>query len=126
MKQFWLSIAILTALFCALFFNYRYLVHFVEPLNASLTEASTSARDGDWKTASEKTQQVHKTWDDKTVYLHVLLRHCDIDQINILFGEVIEYMECKKYEDYAASSARLMIQLGLLYEMEQFSWKNIL
>ena len=126
MKHLWISLAILAAMFCALQFNFQYLVRFVEPLNTSLSQADASAKAGDWKTASAQTQQVRQTWDNKAVYLHVFLRHSDIDQINLLFGEVTEYAASQEYPEYSAATARLRLHLGLLHEMEQFSWKNIL
>ena len=54
------------------------------------------------------------------------LRHSDTDQIYTGFQEVLEFLTCQEAGEYSAANARLMTQISLLYEAEQFTLKNVL
>ena len=67
-----------------------------------------------------------ENWDRHAVYLHVLLRHTEVDDVNTSFQEVREFINCQEGGEYSAANARLMTQISLLYEAEQFTLKNVL
>ena len=72
------------------------------------------------------TEQSLHTWRERDVYLHVLLRHADTDQIYAGFQEVLALLESGEYGEYAAANARLITQIDLLSEAEQLNLKNIM
>ena len=59
------------------------------------------------------------------MYLHVLLRHADTDQIYAGFQETLALLESQEYGEYAAANARLVTQIELLSEAEQLTLKNV-
>lgn len=126
MKPFWISCAVLVSLFIILQVNVRYLNNFIEPLHEQLQEASDLVKQDDWDAAYQLTQQVHDTWHGKELYLHVTLKHSDIDHIYVLLEEVLAYLENRKIGEYDASNQTLISELQLLCEMERMSLQNIL
>ena len=51
---------------------------------------------------------------------------CIRDRIYTGFQEVLEFLTCQEAGEYSAANARLMTQISLLYEAEQFTLKNVL
>ena len=107
MKRLWIAALLLAVLFGATLCNNLYLRGFTGALNALLEQAEARAETGD-------------------CYLHILLRHSDTDQIYTGFQEVLEFLTCQEAGEYSAANARLMTQISLLYEAEQFTLKNVL
>ena len=93
---------------------------------ALLEQAEARAETGDWEEARVLTEQALTQWQSRDSYLHILLRHSDTDQIYTGFQEVLEFLTCQEAGEYSAANARLMTQISLLYEAEQFTLKNVL
>ena len=126
MKRLWIAVAILLTLLGSTLYNSRYLNRLSSDLAQRLTDAHELAAADDWTRAAQLTQQVARNWQKHDFYFHVMLPHKDIDDIHLSFQEVLEYLELKETDQYNAANARLIAQLGLLAEMEQLNWKNIL
>lgn len=126
MRSLWISCAVLLGLFFLLQWNQHYLKEFISPLQDKLTQAEEYVEQDDWETAEQLTQEVHERWEEKQFYLHVTLRHADIDEVFILLEQAISYLEHKKTGEYAAMNKALIGQLGLLVEMEALTLQNIL
>jgi hypothetical protein len=116
----------LLGLFFLLQWNIHYLKEFISPLQDQLTQAEEYVKKDDWETAKKMTQEVHKTWKEKQFYLHVTLRHSDIDEVFILLEQAEAYLEHKKIGEYAAVNKAVIGQLDLLIEMEELTLRNIL
>ena len=126
MHRLWISVAVLIALFCATLYNAHYIHGCTDELISLLTEAEASANQGDWETAAEKTDAAIGCWHGSEGYLHVVLQHRDTDEILLNFQEVRQLIAHREDGgEYAAANAKLIAQIGLLYEMEQLSWKNL-
>jgi hypothetical protein len=125
MKHLWISAAILAALFCATLLHTFYLRSITDDLATLLEQADASAFDGAWEQAETQEQQALTHWEKQNQYLHVFLRHSDIDQIYTLFQELDQFIRCQDLPNYAATNARLRTQLELLYDMEALSVQNI-
>ena len=126
MRSFWISCIVLLGLFFLLQWNIHYLEEFISPLQDQLTQAEEHVKQDDWETAKKLTQEVHETWKGKQFYLHVTLRHSDIDEVLILLEQAQAYLEHKKIGEYAAVNKALIGQLDLLIEMEALTLRNIL
>ena len=111
---------------CYYLCNNLYLRGFTGALNALLEQAEARAETGDWEEARVLTEQALTQWQSRDSYLHILLRHSDTDQIYTGFQEVLEFLTCQEAGEYSAANARLMTQISLLYEAEQFTLKNVL
>ena len=126
MRRLWIALAILAGIFAASLAGARWLDSFTGTLSGLLENAGQAARAGDWETAAALTSQADRTWQDHSGGLHVLLRHADIDQVHVSFQEVLQLLDRRANEEYAAANARLLVQLFLLREAEQLTLQNLL
>jgi len=126
LKRFWIAIAILILIFAATVGNTFYLGRLTTELSGLLTQAEQSAEQGNWDQAQQITEQARARWNSHSPYLHIVLHHADIDQIETCFGEALELIHRREDGEYSAANVRLITQIGLLYESECFSLANIL
>lgn len=126
MKRLWIALALMGVLLGGTLAHTISLQGFTGGLTGALEEAQTLAQADDWDRARTLTEQSLQTWRERDVYLHVLLRHADTDQIYAGFQEVLALLESGEYGEYAAANARLITQIGLLSEAEQLNLKNIM
>ena len=120
MKRLWIALALLAALLCGT------LLHtWSQGLTHSLEQAQELTRADRWEEARTVTQEALQTWRGRDVYLHVLLRHADTDQIYAGFQETLALLDSQEYGEYAAANARLITQIELLSEAEQLTLKNV-
>lgn len=127
MRRLWISLAVLAALFCLTLLNTHCLGTYTDGLIALLRQAEASTTDGDWDAAADKTETALDRWNSRETYLHMVLQHRDTDEVLLSFQEVQRLIACREDGgEYSAANARLIAQIGLLYEMEQLSWKNLI
>lgn len=126
MKRIWIALAILLLVFSGTLLHSRTIETLSTNLCAILEEAEANAEQGDWTGAKELTQTAREKWESRDSYLHITLRHSETDAIYTGFREVAEFIECQEDGEYSAANARLIAQLALLAEAEQFTLKNIL
>lgn len=126
MKRLWISVILLASVFIATLVNSQYLKGFASNLTELLTEAESKAETGDWILADELTEQALQKWQGHDMYLYTMLRHADTDLVYSGFREAREFIHCQEGGEYSAANARLIAQIELLYEMEQFTLKNLL
>ena len=127
MRRLWLSVGILITLSALTLYNTHYLNSYTKELTTLLNQAENCAADGDWDAAADKTEAALDRWKSHETYLHMVLQHGDTDEVLLSFQEVqklIAYQE--DGGEYSAANARLITQIGLLYEMEQLNWKNLI
>ena len=126
MRRLWVSLAVLAAVFCAALYNTHTMHTFTDGLVQLLTEAERSAARGDWDAAARGTDTALERWQDWEGYLHIVLQHADTDEILLDFQEVRQLIDHREDGgEYAAANARLITRIGLLYEMEQLTLKNL-
>ena len=104
-----------------------HLKAFTEDLIGRLESVETSIRRSDWSDADGTVDQIFNQWEDKAFYLHITLRHTDIDAIRESLREAKAYLDSR--EDQAeclAVTAKLINQLELLLEAELPTIKNLL
>lgn len=126
MKRLWIALALMGAILGGTLAHTWSLQGFTDTLTGQLEEAQTLARADGWDQARTLTEQSLHTWRERDVYLHVLLRHADTDQIYASFQEVLALLESGEYGEYAAANARLITQIDLLSEAEQLNLKNVM
>lgn len=127
MKRLWIAIGIIVIMSGGALVNVFCLDLMTRDLSATLSLAQTAAEDEDWQRAAQLTQQACDDFDRRSFYLHITLRHEDIDAIEISFQEALQFLtHQEQVGEYTATNARLITQLGLLSEAEQPTLKNIL
>ncbi len=125
MKRLWIALLLLAGLLAGTLLHTWSLDGFTRGLTGSLERAQQLAQADRWQEAAALTEEALQNWSDRDVYLHVLLRHADTDQIYAGFREVLALLGSGEYGEYAAANARLVTQIGLLSEAEQLTLKNI-
>lgn len=128
MKRIWISVALILALGVLATCHVLYLDHFTGQITDLLSQAQEQVEQDNWPQAEALTHQALEQWEANGGYLHVTMRHSDIDSILIYFHEVLAYLEGQERQpaEYAAANSRLMTQLSLLLEAELPSLKNLL
>lgn len=126
MKRLWIAVAILLAMLGSTLANSYCFNNIINNYTQQLTAAHRMAEADNWESACELTAQVIARWHKHDFYFHVMLPHRDIDEIHLTFQEVEEYLKLEESDQYNAANAKLIAQLGLLAEMEQLNWKNVL
>ncbi len=126
-KGFWISLGILVALSLTLIWNTQTLTNYVTPLQEKLVEAERLvSQEDDWQGAIALTEEVYKSWDEHKTYLQISLPHAQIEDIFSILQESLAYLKYEKIGEYSATNERLLFEMGLIYEMETLSIRNIL
>ena len=125
MKQLWVACAILLAIFVGTLANSNYLEHFSESICTELHMAQILAETEKWEDAAMHTQKAFRIWNDNDIYLNIVLRHSDINEIYENFSEVQQYLYSQELVEYMATNAKLITQLELLYHAELLKVENL-
>ena len=126
MKRLWISVAIMAGIFAGTLANNWYLGRLTGEMTDLLRTAQQYAESGDWETAKQHTAQAQQQWKDAEDYLYVVLRHNETDAVGASFREVSELLEWGEEAEYTSANAKLVEDIRLLAEMEEFSIKNLL
>ena len=118
MKRLWAAVSILAALLAAALGTGWWVDGLTADYVSRLEQAQAMSERGDWERAAQVTGGVYRNWQERSFWLHALLRHSDTDQVLLLFRSVEEYLKLEEMDQYAAANAQLIAQLELLAEME--------
>ena len=81
MRRLFAACGLLLAILAGCLCNSWYMGRFTAGLVRALGQAQQAARAGDWTRAGETTLQAYESWESHRLYLHVVTRHGDADQI---------------------------------------------
>ena len=128
MKRLYVSLGLIALLAVLCGVHTVYLSRFTDELTGLLTKAQEQVKHEDWEGATQLTRQAKEQWVDNEGYLHITLRHADIDAILVSFDEALAFLQGSEHQpaEYAAVNARLLTQLALLLEAELPTLTNIL
>ena len=128
MKRLYVSLGLIAVLAMLCGAHTVYLDRFTGELTGLLTRAQEQVECGDWESATQLTRQAKERWVDNDGYLHITLRHTDIDAILVSFDEALAFLQGGEHQpaEYAAVNARLLTQLALLIEAELPTITNLL
>ena len=127
MKRLWIALAILLLMWAGIQSHALHLKSVTAGLIAQLEEAQTAAEQGNWSYAAQLTRLTADQFREQAHYLHITLKHQDVNEIQTAFQEVLQFLHHQKQADeYAAANARLTVLLDLLAQSELCSLNNIL
>ena len=128
MKQLCVSLGLIALLAVLCGVHTAYLSRFTDELTALLVQAQEQMERGNWEDAARLTQQARERWVARDGYLHITLRHADIDAVLVSFDEALAFLQGDEHQpaEYAAVNARLLTQLDLLLEAELPTITNLL
>ena len=128
MKRLFVSLGLIALLAALSGAHTLYLSRFTDELTGLLTQAQEQVEREDWGGAVRLTREAQEQWAANDGYLHITLRHADIDAILVSFDEALAFLQANEHQsaEYAAVNARLLAQLGLLLEAELPTVTNLL
>ena len=128
MKRLYVSLGLIAVLSVLCGVHTLYLIRFTDRLSGLLTQAQEQVEREDWEGAARLTQQAKDQWVGNEGYLHITLRHADVDAILVSFDEALAFLQGSEHQpaEYAAVNARLLAQLALLLEAELPTITNLL
>lgn len=126
MRRLWIPVLLLAFMIGTAAFNVTALDRFTQDLIDRLEHAQSMAAAGDGDGARSLTAQAEEQFHSRSLCLHVTLSHADLDEIEVLFREVLAQLEDEElYSAYAAANAQLIARLRLLSQDERPVWENI-
>ena len=126
MKRLVLSSALLVCLLAGTALNARVLDRLTDSLSEQLGQAQVLAEQDRWAQALFQTRSALERWEDHSLYLYVVTRHGDADQIRQGLETAVRLLEHRSMAEYAHVNSELMVRLALLAEAEQPTLTNIL
>lgn len=127
MRRLWIAGLLILLLAGLATLHVLHLKAFTEDLIGQLETVESSIKRSDWSDADNIVARIFDQWEDKAFYLHITLRHTDIDAIRESLREAKAFLDSR--EDRAeclAVTAKLINQLELLLEAELPTIKNLL
>ena len=98
MKRLWAAVSILAALLAAALGTGWWVDGLTADYVSRLEQAQAMSERGDWERAAQVTGGVYRNWQERSFWLHALLRHSDTDQVLLLFRSVEEYLKLEEME----------------------------
>ena len=126
MRRLFAAAGLLLAILAGCLWNGWYMERFTAGLADSLGQAQQAVQAGDWAGAEALTRRAYEEWEGRELYLHIVTRHGDADQILRSFRSVLQYLSIQELDQYIAANGDLMSQLELLAEMERAALGNVL
>ena len=125
-RFFWIPFLLLLALFSATLVNACAADRIVESWCVSLDDLQRSAQAEDWPAVRDPLAALHKSWDARSAYFHIVLQHDVLNDVEALLAKADIFAAEQDEEELRACIAELRSQLLVLSEIQEISIKNIL
>lgn len=126
MKPFLKPVFLLAAILTASILNCWMMQRETTRWQAQVQTVEAAAAEGNWGKADAALAGSYADWSARQTYLHIVAEHAAVDGADVLFRRCAAFLAEKDLSEFQAEAIGLCHQLQLLYEMEQFSIKNIL
>ena len=127
MRRLWAAAALIAVLAGLSALHVLALDRITSRMAGQLEQARQALIQADWDGAQALIEDAYQDWETHDFYLHVTLRHTDIDAVRSSFHEAIAYLSSREDSgECAAVCARLVNQLELILEGELPTLKNLL
>ena len=127
MKRLWIAVSIILLLILSAWLHVSQLAHISGEMIARIEQANECLQDDNWHKAAHEVRLAYAQWESNAFYLHVTLRHTDLDSIRGSLKQILSYLnQADDKAECLAEAAQLINQLELLLEAEFPSIKNIL
>lgn len=126
MKWFWVPCVILIAMLASTLASSWYLQTLTVSVKEQLQQAQTLVEGEKWSEAQDKTSAARSAWQEKEVYIHITLRHSDINEVYKGFERVEACIRAEEYAEYTAANAELIAHLELINQSEMLDIENLL
>ena len=126
MKYFWIPAALLMALLATSLWNARLVEAEAAPWRAAAETSIEAAERGDWTSALETVRAARDDWDARKPYLHIVTPHDELDKVDALFAEAESFAVEEDMAEFRAEASELVVQLGILVELQKLTILNVL
>ena len=126
MKYFWIPLALLALLLGASLANARLVETEVEPWREAIESSVASAESGDWEAARRAVRGARESWEAHKVYLHIVTAHDELDQVDLLFASAENFAKEEDMAEFRAEASELVVQLGIIVELQKLTLRNAL
>lgn len=126
MKALMAPVAVLAGLLALCLWNAWYLRDCCAQWEEQLAVIDALAVRENWEEAAQQTEALYKDWKSRGTWLHITMRHQELDEAEDLFCRALVLAEEEDSVEFRAAAAELGSQLRLLCEMEQVRWENVL
>ena len=126
MKATLLSAAALALLLAIGLGNSVYLAVQTQAWERQLTAAEKCAVEEDWDSAALQLEALHRSWDKRESYLHVVTHHEDVEQALVLLEQCQLFAALADGDALLTAGEQLRCQYRHLAETEELHLNNIL
>ena len=127
MRRLWAAAALIAVLAGLSALHVLALDRITSRMAGQLEQARQALIQEDWDGAQALIEDAYQDWETHDFYLHVSLRHPDLDAARSPFPEAFPYLSSREDSgECAAVCARLVNQLELILEGELPTLKNLL
>lgn len=118
--------SVIVVLFVGSMLTSNYLTDSSSSINNDLQVLDRQVRTGNWNEARDQFSEVKNKWDGIKDGWAMLLDHQEIDNIDLSFSRMEEYVKVSQAADSLAEISSLKLLFEHIPEKESFSLKNIL
>ena len=126
MKYFWIPVGLLALLLGASLANARVVEAEAEPWRETIEASISAAEGGDWEEALRAVRGARESWDARKPYLHIVTAHDELDQVDLLFASAESFAREEDIAEYRAEASELVMQLGIIVELQKLTLRNAL
>ncbi len=126
MKYFWVSAALLALLLGTSLWNARLAEAEAAPWREAIRASVVLAEHGEWEAALREIRGTRESWDARKPYLHIVTAHDELDKVDALLAEAESFAMEKDMAEFRAEASELIVQLGVIVEMQRLTVRNVL
>ena len=126
MKHLWFGVGLLAALLAASLWLGDGMEALHEDPARDLEKAADAALAGDWDLAEALYIRSANLWQRRRSAAAVLIHHDAVDEIEMGFSALRNYIRCKEVPSFTAACSQLAYQLRSIPQSHRFRWWNLL
>jgi hypothetical protein len=105
--------------------SYRFIQKTTETMGAQLHSLERSLSNARWELAKNELTTVQQDWDKDNIWWSILIKHEEIDTINISLKQLEKYIEAQDLSPSIGEVSSLKLRFEHIYDSEKFTVKNI-
>ena len=125
MKALYIPLVLLSGMLAFGLWTGAYAQAHVVSWRSALQDADRLAQEENWEAAEEAIRRGYADWNNRQVFLHVIMEHAELDEAEVLFSAAFAACDARDVPDFHAALGQLDTQLNLLAETQQLSIQNV-
>lgn len=125
-NQWIAAVCILAGIVLVIICCHFYLNRVTDGLAQTLTSAENAERAGNDAQTQRELEAFNRQWMSHREFIATMIRHSEIDLVNQSAAKLKAYAKGEDKAQFFAECDTLQLQIKHLYDVERFSWGNIL